>query len=419
MNIRLQTSISTIGITAQFFFQWLIGILLVRLDGYGTAGIFSLAMSISNVFSYFGNYGLRNFQITDAKHSFSDAQYILMRTGTCLAALLACCGYLSIATGYSQTERLAILWYCIYTLTNTMADTILGSIQVRNHFEVTGYSCAFKGALNFIFFLVSFWCFHNIVLSLALMALGSAIVIGYDVCMYRRYVGLLTVPATSDIRKVARLLQVCFPLMMAQVLPIMTTAVPRRTIQNLLGAELLGIFSSVFTPTVVISTLAPSLVMAVLPQFAADWKSGRYRKLAIKVGYGVGAFAVGAVAAMAVVILCGRFFMELIFGPSILDYFSLMYWAVLASICSAFTAFLNGVLTAIRHTGYIAPLTVFTLGLTVLCSQVLVQEFGIYGAAYIQIATYTLQGVLQLIIVGLLLLKASGLLRPHNKEQRK
>ena len=399
LPVKYQTALSAIGVVFLNFAQWIISVLLVRMDGYEAAGIFSLAMSISNVFAFFSNYGLRNYQITDTQKKFSDRQYLLARYELVIAAGLACSVYLLTASGYSRQEKWAIFLYLAYNLFNMVGDTLLGSIQIRNHLEINGYSCMAKGFVCLTAFLSAFWISHDVVTALAAMAIGSLIVvIFYDAILYRKYVPKSSSVRTGDWQHSLQLWPACFTLMLALVVPIVTAAIPRRTIQSLLGVDQLGVFSSIFTPTVIITTLTPTVLMAFLPRFASIWENGCTHQLRSMVIAGLGFFAGGTLLAFAAAFLCGRLVMRLLFGAEILEYFPLLYWAVLATVCSAVTSFFNGILTAIRRTGSIAVFTAGALLLTVLLTRPLVERFGIYGAAHVQIIVYGLQAVAQLVL---------------------
>ena len=231
------------------------------------------------------------------------------------------------------------------------------------------------------------------------MAVASlAVVLTYDCKVCRCYVPKSAPAKPFECKRSWLLWKACFTLMLSQVVPILTTAIPRRTIQTLLGVESLGVFSSIFTPTVVISTLAPAVVTAVLPAIATHWQAGRFEQVRHIMASGVVVFAGITALAVATVFLIGRPVMVLLFGKSILANFSLLYWAVLATICSTLASFFNGILTAARHTGSIAALTVVALVLTAVLSAPFVQAFGIYGAAYVQLLVYLVQVAIQILL---------------------
>lgn len=401
LDIRIQTFISSVGIGIQYFAQWLISVLLVRMDGYEAAGIFSLAMTISNVFAYFSGYGLRNYQITDAQWSYSDRQYILARIQTSLIGSVLCIGYLVLAPGYTRLEMSAIFVYLVYQNVIGIGDIMLGAIQIRNHLEINGFSFMIRGAVCFIAFVAVYFFEKNILLALLMMTLAAAATtLFYDYREYRNYVPRGKGPLLQDVVKARRLWKDCFFLMISQIIPLITTAVPRRTIQGMLGTDTLGIFSSIFTPTVIISTMTPAIVTAFLPRIAVQWKRGNAAWVRGAMWMGVGLFSAGTVAALGVVRLCGRPIMALLFGADILNYFSLLYWAVLATVCITVASFLNGILTAIRRTNCIAFLTTGSMLLTVCLASFMIIQFGIYGAAYLQILVYLIQVILQILLIS-------------------
>lgn len=59
MTLRNKALINSAGSLVLFFGQCVISLVIVRITGYGDAGVFSLAMSISNVFCFVANYNIR------------------------------------------------------------------------------------------------------------------------------------------------------------------------------------------------------------------------------------------------------------------------------------------------------------------------------------------------------------------------
>ena len=61
---------NSIGTFTYLFCQWLITFIVVWIAGYNTAGIFSLAMSITTTFSIFSTFNMRNYQSSDYKEYY-------------------------------------------------------------------------------------------------------------------------------------------------------------------------------------------------------------------------------------------------------------------------------------------------------------------------------------------------------------
>lgn len=400
MDYRKQAAINSIGSVVLMFGQWLISVLLVRMSGYEDAGVFSLAMTVSNVFSYFANYGLRNYQVADVQGRFAQGQYILARVLTSGAAILACGGYLLLAGGYAPAERAAIALYLLYSIVNIFSDTLLGTLQLHDRLYLNGYSNVLRGTLCFLVFVGSYFFLHDLLVALGAMAAATLVLTLLFDWGYYRKVEPVSPWKKSDLRASLCLLRTCFALMISTILPVITTALPRRSIQKLAGTEQLGYFSSIFTPTVLITTLVPAIIIALVPRIARAWNEGDRRGLASLIAQTYG-LAVGfLLAAELAALVCGRWVMQLVFGPEILQYYGLLYWAILATGINALTCCGNGILVAIGGNRAVAVGSAAALVVTLCLSDLLVKSWGINGAAYVLTAAYLVQAGVQMLALG-------------------
>ena len=401
MDTGRQAVVHSFGAVALMFAQWLISVILVRLDGYESAGVFSLAMSISNVFSAIAFYNLRNYRVTDVKGEFTQSQYLTAALFAMLASAVIFAGYILNAGGYSGVERWSIAAYLLFNYCNCAAETLYAYVQVKGRLELNGYSNTIRGAVLFLGFLGGFLASRNMIVALLAMAASNAlVVVFFDVPMYKRVTGERLKLCPREWRTVIELLRRCFPMMAAIFLPIIVTAIPRRTIQSKLGAGMLGYFSSIFTVTVLITTVAPTIVNAFLPKIAQLWNDHDRRKLMRAVGacyLGVALFAALACVASA---LLGRFALGLIFGKEILAYFPLLYLSIIVSGLYSMTMIGNGILTTMRAGRVEMAAIVIDFAITALFSGVAVARFGIYGGAYVLIAAHGLQMTVQLLFIG-------------------
>ncbi len=398
MDYRRQAAINSMGSVVLMFGQWLISVLLVRMSGYEDAGVFSLAMTVSNVFSFFANYGLRNYQVSDVEGRFTQGQYILTRVLTALASSVACAVYLLAAGGYSPLERWAILLYLLYSNINVLSDTLLGSLQLHERLYINGYSNMMRGTVCFLAFVGTYLAVHNLLAALTVMCLATLLLaVLYDWRCFRK-VETIALWKRGDWNAAVRLLRVCFALMLSNIFPVITTALPRRSIQKLAGTEQLGYFSSVFTPTVLITTLVPAIVIALVPRFADAWNRRDRSSLLRLVGHTY-VFTTGFVLlAELAAVVAGRFVMRLIFGAEILQYYDLLYWAILATGINALTSCGNAILVAIGSNRAVAVGAGVAVAATLVLSDTLVRVQGINGAAYVLAFAYALQAVIQTIV---------------------
>lgn len=399
MDFRKQAAINSVGSVVLMFGQWLISVLLVRMSGYEEAGVFSLAMTVSNMFTFFANYGLRNYQVADVKGSYTQNQYLLARFCTSAVALVACAVYLMLVTNYTTVERWAVLCYLLYSLCSIISDILFGALQLQGRLEINGYSNMIRGVLCFAAFIASYAVCHQMVFSLLAMVAVDVIWSGVYDWRYFLQKEKIKRPDNKDLLQCRHLLRACFTLMISSLLPVITTALPRLFIKSLAGTEQLGYFSTIFTPTVLMTTLVPSIIIAMVPQMAKSWNEGRrgdYLKFAgqnylISVTF----VALAEIAAL----LVGRPVMQLVFGAEILEHYSLLYWAILATGLNLMVSCGNSALISIHSNTEVAIAAAIALGITAGFSGPLVQTFGITGAAYVLAAAYFLQALFQTAVI--------------------
>lgn len=398
MDFRKQAAINSVGSVVLMLGQWLISVLLVRMSGYEDAGIFSLAMTVSNVFGFFANYGLRSYQVSDVQGRFTQGQYLLTRVITSVLSVGACAVYLLVAGGYSPVERWAILLYLLYSNVNVISDTMLGTLQLHDRLYINGYSNILRGAVCFAAFVGTYLAVHNLLISLGVMALGSLVLtVAYDWRCARR-VETLAPWNRADGKAVAQILRICFALMLSNIFPVITTALPRRAIQKLAGTEQLGYFSSIFTPTALITTLVPAIIIALVPKLADAWTHHRRRDLLCLVGQMYAFTLAFVLVAELAALVAGRFVMQLIFGEGILQYYSLLYWAILATGINGLTYCGNVVLIAVGSNRAVAVGSGAAMVVTIGLVDTLVRMQGMNGAAYMLAFAYALQVVIQTIV---------------------
>lgn len=400
-----------VGAVVLFFTQWAISVLLVRLGGYWDAGVFSLAISMSNIFSTFARYGIRTFQISDVKYEYTQRDYLFAYVVTVTVSIVACLVYLNVAAGYNGIEKWAILLYLAYNDANVIGEVLFGRLQLKGHLEINGYSNIIRGTLCFALFVGTYILTKNIVLSLALMAAGTIAVLGtYDIRMYRRYEKepFLGRPfSRKDFASLASLLRVCFPLMAASILPIITTALPRRTIQRLLGEEMLGYFSSIFTITVLISTMVPLLIQAFLPKMANLWSGRKIKQLVGFVIRCYGGVLLLVLCALGGAALLGKPVLRLLFGEGIIPYAGLLSWGIVATGLNGMTSIGSGILVIMRKNKLVTITVAASLLVAAALSGPAVMGFGIYGAGYVLAIAYFVQVLTQGIIIATVVIRQS------------
>lgn len=400
--------VNSIGSIALCGAQWLISVLIVRMGGYGDAGIFSLAMSISNVFLFLANYNIRSIQLSDTEGEYTQLQFLWSRVFSILISFLSCAVYLLFAGGYTDVEKWAVLLYLFYSNSTILNDIMMGTIQVNGHIEVGGYSNLIRSGVCLAVYLGVYAVTKSLIISLiAMVAASAAVVLLYDLPRYRKYCGSPDRGVLFDVKQALRILRTNFVLMLTAIFPLITAAVPRRQIQLIFGEEELGYFSSIFSPTLIIATLIPALVLAVIPKLAQTWHDMQYKsflKEVVKCNLLIVGFTVICIIAA---VFLGRFALKLVFGEEILVYYDLLYWALVTSGINAAVSCSISVLIAMHKNIYVTVATAISMIISMAISGVLVGEYGIYGAAYALMAAYIVQLLIQFGGIGYFVIRGN------------
>ena len=393
MDYKKQALYNTVGNLVYMVALWLVSVLTVRLSGFDDAGVFSIAMSVGNIFYFIGMYGMRSFQASDTLYQYGPADYFAVRWITIGIAMVALAGYLLIA-GYTVYISMAIALYTFFKCAEAASDVCFGELQRVGHLEVCGISMSAKGIICVPVYCVVLWLSKNINLALTGMIVVSGIFLVYDLCAYRKW----RHPEKSKKPQAVRaLLKAGFPMLLTTVFPIIVTAMPRLALERYWGTEALGIYSSISTPTVLITTLVPNILTPFMTYYGLCYHEKRFRKLLQMLGVSlVCTAALGAVACLCAWLL-GDFVMGLIFGAEILAHLYLFIPLILATTIYAFSMCANSVLISIRRPVWLTVFAGAALVVSLACSYPLVQSMGQMGAVWAFALPFGVQSAMQLI----------------------
>ena len=334
LSLGRNAALNTAGFLIYCLCQWALTLVVVRLRPGGDVGLLQLAMTVTNIFTALANYNMRTFQISDVREEYSPGVYTASRILTCGAALAVCLLY-SLAWGYGGESLVCILWYMAYRLSESYADVLHGVDQQHGRMDHVMVSCTARGILMLGVLTAVLRGGGSVSAAIvAMTAVVWAVVLGYDLRSAGRYA---SVRPRFEKEKLKKLLSVCLPGVLAGICLTAVVSVPRQTLANMLGEELLGYYATVATPLVVIQVLATSVINPAVSELAAAWETrDRKRMLGLTGRLLAGILAFGA-AALAGTAWFGEPVMVWVYGETIRPYVSLMLPVVgctaLYSVC--------------------------------------------------------------------------------------
>ena len=396
MDYKKQALFNTVGNVVYLGCMWLLTVLVVRISGYDDAGVLSLAMSVGNIFYFIGMYGMRSFQSSDVTHKYSDKTYLQTRIFTVGLSILLCGIYLGglriFGGGYGLYTSCAILIYLLYRSLEAGSDVLFGELQKDGHLEVCGLSMSVKGALSVAVFFVLLRLTNLNIAMLGMVAVAAALLILYD---YNRYRALHKEPDTPATGTVWQLLVECFPMLLTTLFPISVTALPRLALEQYYGEATLGIYASICSPTVIITTLVPNILCPFMTLYGKLYHEGKRSKLLRMFLVSVVLTGLLGVVACLGAWLFGDWALSLLYDEQVLDYMYIFIPIIVATVIYALSMCGNSVLISIRTP---KALTAFAGAALVVCAAIsypLTKAYGMWGTVIAFGLPFLVQFVLQ------------------------
>lgn len=394
MNYKNQALYNTVGNLVYMVALWLMSVLTVHISGFDDAGVFSIAMSVGNIFFFIAVYGMRSFQASDSLYQYFPWEYCAVRWITTGVAAICLVVYLVFA-GYSFYITTAVILYTLYKFAEAASDVFFGELQRLGHLEVCGISMSVKGILSVIIFSIVLFITKNLPVALFSMVLLAVVIfVFYDIKGYKKYC-FQKFSARKD--SVFALLREGFPMLLTTVFPIVVTAVPRLALEKYWGTETLGIYSSISMPTVLITTLVPNILAPFMTLFGHCYHENKLKKLYRMLWIALAFTVILGLVACVLAYFLGDFVMGLVFGAEIVPYLGIFIPLIIATTVYALSMAANSVLISIRRPVWLTAFSGAALVLSLALGYTLVERFGQMGAVWAFGLPFALQLVLQLI----------------------
>lgn len=393
MDIRKQALINTTGNVVYLFALWLLTVITTHVLDYEAVGELTLAMAVGNVVLTVQMYGVRSYQSSDVTFQHSPDEYLRLRIVT------IACGWLfgffaCITLGLSQRTVFSVIYFTLIKTSESFSDVLFGNIQRAGHLEIAGYSMAARGLILTLLFLIGSTCFRNLNTALAISAVGVlALSLLMDYPLHRIIVKKRTI---ADHKQIIVILKDCFPLFVSSMLPALITALPRIFLERHHGAEMLGFFGNVSTPSLLLTTVIPTILIAFLPRYGELIQKGNYREAEKTWLSTVCGTCVITLICIIGVKLLGKPVLSFVYTDQILPYVHHLYGVLIAMMLYAITMCCNTFLVPMRKNWGLMMTALSALAVCVLFSAPMVKEKGIAGAVAALMLSYGTQAAFQI-----------------------
>lgn len=389
---------NSIGSFVYFFGLWAITMVISKVsrNGYHDVGIFTLSMSFCNVFLPLATLCARGYQVTDINHQYSDGHYVALRYATASLSLLLCVA-VAFALGYREATLAAIVLFMLYKTSEAYADVLYGICQKNGHLEYAAFSLAAKGVAGVFAFAVVLQLTQSLIVSMtAMVGVALAFILSYDRPKAGRFHSESLSQFVKLLPQTRPLLFACLPLMLNSFIVPVMLLVPRLMVENIYSTEMLGIYTSVTFPSVVVSTLANAAAVALVPRYAEAWRGGGRKPVILLLMFPLALAGLCGVVGVPFAYWCGGLLLKLLYTAEISGYVDLLAIAVVVSCILTCVVFCNYMLIAMRRAKKMLLFSGIACAVVLAGSFPFVQRWNMHGAACILGLAYLVQLAAQL-----------------------
>lgn len=334
-------------------------LLLFVLTHWGSStdsGMLVMAYSAGNLMLNIGRFGMRQYQVTDAKEQFSYREYVFSRRCSMGLMMAALAGYLAwgaAGKGYTAEKTWVVGLLCLFKGIEAAEDVLHGRMQQQGRLDVAGKILTIRFAAFIGGFIACYLITRNLVLTIAVNAgisLGLCLLLNGAVMPRFRPEGS---GKRTGFAIPWKLLGHCLPLCLAMVMNIYLGNAPKYVIDGIVSDEAQTCFNIVFMPALVVALLSSFIFNPVLKRIGVLWtedKTVELKKLTarltmIPVGIGAAVAAAGMAAGLPV--------LGFVYGVDVSAYRTELLIALIASGVMAMLNLYVALLTTMRKQPHI------------------------------------------------------------------
>ena len=392
LSFAKNATYNTIGTLINGFCLWLTTLVVVRLsDDYANAGVWQLAISVTNIFATIAVFNLLTFYVSDVKEKYKTGEYLATQFITCVFAIALCVIY-SLVCGYRSGQLLCIIAYMFCRAIESFEGILFGIDQRFCRMDYVGISYSMRGIFDIIVFTVILYFTQNLTLSaVGMIATTALILIFYDIPKSKQFVELKIDFNKGDILNLLK--ESALSVVSIAAITAINT-IPRQFLENIYDENNLGYFATIAAPLVVIQVVAVGIFNPILKDLAIAYDENDVKKLksyALKIFLMLVTFAIiGLIGAK----LFGTFLYTLIYGESIRPYCYLMYALVGCTVMYAACWAVFSMLVVMRKPFVMTIFSILSVLSTVTFSSPLINKFFLNGTSYSILIAYAMFFVL-------------------------
>lgn len=375
-NVFLWTAMSGGIISASSVITLLV---LTRVLGLTEAGIYSIALSVSQQLSSIGTYCLRTFHSSDINKKYSFNDYRNLRIISCIAMLIVSIIWVWVYH-YDGYKASIVLTLCLYKVVQSYCDLYEGTYQRNNRFDISGKSSFTKECAAVVSSIIIICLFHNLffaMLSMSVVYLVLFFVIDVNIidCFE------IKEKVKCNWHNICSLLVVGFPIVVNSYLMLYINNSSKYAIDQYCSEAEVAIFNVLYMPIFCINLLMGFVtrpLITVLAVKVEEKKKKDVRNILLK--------EIGIVAIITLVVILGMYTVGLailgfLYSMELAPYKTELLLLLFGGAFYATYTIFYYVITILRKQFTLLVSCLFGAGVAVGLIPFLVKNYGMLGAS--------------------------------------
>ena len=368
---------NTLGTGLNAFNSLFFMIIVTRINGIYSAGVFTLAFSTACILYAIGIYAGRVYQVTELNKEIIDNDYIVSRiitTTLMIVLVILFCFFKQ----YEFKKTIVFILLTVYKAMDAFCDVLYGILQKNEKLDIVGKSLFFKSLFSIIGFLIIDLITRNMMASILIM-IGIFIIFTaiYDFKKIYKYINF---NLKSKKKNVTNIFISGFFIFAISFLGMYIVNAPKYAIDSYLQENYQTIFGIIIMPATIISLIAQFLIHPYLNRLVSLYKErnlNEFKKIIYKI---LGVVIVFGIVASLFGYLVGTQILGIIYGINLDNYKIALAIIILSATLYTVGTVLSSVLTTVRKT---IPQFIIYLIVTVfsfIVSDILTKDYFINGA---------------------------------------
>lgn len=360
----------------------LILMIISRIDPVTDAGVFTIAFAIGNLMLTVGQYGIRQFQVSDVKEKYTFREYVGARSITSCLMIFVSFFYTAIHYyngTYDLEKSIVVFLICLSKTIDSVEDVFQGRLQQRDRLDIAAKAMTIRLSGYIITFISSYLLLENLIIASLL-----AFFVSLFLCIVLNATAIRHFGSTAVTWKAGNIKHLfieCFPLFLAAYLVIYIGNAPKYAIDAVLSSQEQACFNYIFMPVFVIGLLSRFIYQPMIGKMALLWHKGELRKFLTMVGKQSGIMVGLTVFVMVGGFLLGIPALSIVYGVDLTGYKAELMVLLLGGGFLAYTSFYQMILTVIRRQNWLIAGYILGYVLFLLLGRWTVEQGGILGVS--------------------------------------